>query len=77
MAGRTLFDAGFSGLYQEHHAWLVRWIARRTVSSDSAQDLAHDTFMRLLDRPSVPGSILKPSSLSDLTKQYRHEIIGA
>jgi RNA polymerase sigma factor (sigma-70 family) len=53
-------DRVFSNLYEEHHEWLVLWISRRTRSSDSAWDLAHDTFMRLLDRPSIPASLLNP-----------------
>ena len=50
----------FKQLYQEHHEWLVRWIASRTSAGDSAQDLAHDTFLRLLDRPTLPQGIRSP-----------------
>jgi len=50
----------FKQIYQEHHEWLVRWIASRTSSGDSAQDLAHDTFIRLLDRPVLPVIIKSP-----------------
>ena len=53
-------DRVFSSLYEEHHEWLVLWISRRTRSSNNAWDLAHDTFMRLLDRPSIPTSLLNP-----------------
>ncbi|WP_133490670.1 MULTISPECIES: sigma-70 family RNA polymerase sigma factor [Alcanivorax] len=57
MDGDTSEQAGFSKLYQEHHAWLVRWLLKRTRGADNAQDLAHDTFMRLLDRPMLPNGI--------------------
>lgn len=49
-----------SKLYQEHHAWLVRWLARRTQGMDNAQDLAQDTFMRILARPRVLDSLSNP-----------------
>ncbi|WP_444930624.1 sigma-70 family RNA polymerase sigma factor [Microbulbifer sp. SSSA002] len=60
MAPETPSTPGFNELYQEHHEWLVRWIARRTPGVDNAQDLAQDTFMRLLDRPSLPAGIRSP-----------------
>lgn len=60
MAGGRSQESGFFTLYQEHHAWLVRWIARRTYSSDCAQDLAQDTFMKILDRSLAPESLLRP-----------------
>lgn len=49
-------------LYQEHHQWLVRWIARRSPNWDNAQDLAQDTFIRLLNRPHVIDTIQSPRS---------------
>jgi len=58
----TANSAGFNTLYQEHHEWLVRWIARRTYSTDtdSAQDLAQDTFIRLLNKTSLYSEIRSP-----------------
>lgn len=53
-------QAGFNQLYQEHHEWLVRWIARRTSGWDNAQDLAQDTFLRLLNRPVMPEQLSSP-----------------
>lgn len=53
-------QAGFNQLYQEHHEWLVRWIARRTSAGDHAQDLAQDTFLRLLNRPVMPQQLSSP-----------------
>lgn len=40
---------GFTKLYQEHHAWLVRWLSHKTWERDAAQDLAQDTFIKLLN----------------------------
>lgn len=60
MATGNSSTIGINQLYQEHHEWLVRWIARRTQGVENAQDLAHDTFMRLLDRPTLPDGIRSP-----------------
>lgn len=38
-------------LYHDHHRWLVRWLRRRLGCSETAADLAHDAFVRLLRRP--------------------------
>lgn len=35
-------------LYTGHHRWLVGWLRQRLNCSDSAADLAHDTFTRIL-----------------------------
>lgn len=47
-------------LYQEHHLWLIRWISRRTSRWDTAQDIAQDTFIRLLNRPQMINGIQSP-----------------
>ncbi|GAA5237095.1 sigma-70 family RNA polymerase sigma factor [Verticiella sediminum] len=38
------------GMYREHHGWLHEWLRRRLGNRDRAADLAHDTFVRILDR---------------------------
>lgn len=35
-------------LYLDHHGWLHGWLRRRLDCTDTAADLAHDTFLRLL-----------------------------
>ncbi|MFT4174435.1 MAG: sigma-70 family RNA polymerase sigma factor [Rhodocyclaceae bacterium] len=42
-------DAGT--LYCDHHGWLKTWLRRRLGSVFDAEDLAQDTFMRLLRAP--------------------------
>lgn len=37
-----------TGLYREHHQWLTGWLRRRVRCRDQAQDLAQDTFVRVL-----------------------------
>lgn len=60
MTSQTANSVGFNTLYQEHHEWLVRWIARRTYNRDNAQDIAQDTFIRLLNKPAVYHEIRSP-----------------
>jgi len=44
-------SSGCEQLYHDHHSWLVRWLRRRLGCSETAADLAHDAFVRLLHRP--------------------------
>ena len=38
-------------LYCEHHGWLHGWLNRKLGNASDAADLAHDTFIRLLSKP--------------------------
>lgn len=44
-------------LYSEHHSWLFGWLRRRLGCPDNAADVAHDTFLRVLNsrRPAFSG----------------------
>ena len=35
-------------LYAEHHGWLVGWLRKRLGNTDSAADLAQDTFVKVM-----------------------------
>ncbi len=35
-------------VYREHHGWLLNWLRGKLGCPDTAADLSHDTFMRLL-----------------------------
>lgn len=37
-------------LYAAHHGWLHAWLRKKLGCTDRAADLAHDTFVRLLNR---------------------------
>jgi len=37
-------------LYHEHHRWLQGWLRHKLGNAFDAADVAHDTFMRLLNR---------------------------
>lgn len=40
-----------AALYIDHHAWLQAWLSRRLGNAADAADLAHDAFIRLIDKP--------------------------
>ena len=46
-------------LYTDHHHWLHAWLRRKLGCSHRAADLAHDTFLRLLNREE-PIAIQEP-----------------
>jgi len=43
-------DCAYAQLYRDHHGWLLGWLRRRLGCAHSAEDLAQDTFVRLLRR---------------------------
>jgi RNA polymerase sigma-19 factor, ECF subfamily len=47
-------------LYHTHHAWLVSWLKRRLGCIHHANDLAHDTFLRLISKSFSPPHLDEP-----------------
>lgn len=47
-------------LYSDHHGWLHGWLRRKLGCTEQAADLAHDTFLRLLNRPRDLAAIERP-----------------
>lgn len=41
-------DNELSGLYRDHHNWLYHWLRQRLNCELQAEDLAQDTFIRIL-----------------------------
>lgn len=41
----------FAELYEQNHSWLKGWLRKRLGNPDTAADLAHDTFERVLTKP--------------------------
>ena len=39
-----------SGLYHAHHGWLYAWLRKKLNCSHNAADIAHDTFVRVMER---------------------------
>ncbi|GAA5231898.1 sigma-70 family RNA polymerase sigma factor [Verticiella sediminum] len=46
-------------LYVQHHDWLRTWLRRNLPSSHDAEDVAHDTFVRVL-RARVDAQLREP-----------------
>jgi RNA polymerase sigma factor (sigma-70 family) len=49
---------GMRALYRDHHGWLQSWLHRKLGNAFDAADLAHDTFLRILnahDRRGTPN----------------------
>src|SRR5690606_12080257 len=44
----TLRSPAAGVLYQDHHRWLVSWLGGKLSTPSDAADLAHDTFVRIL-----------------------------
>ncbi|CAG9171213.1 sigma-70 family RNA polymerase sigma factor [Cupriavidus respiraculi] len=55
-----LLPSTIESLYCDHHSWLKGWLHRRLGSADQAGDLAHDTFVRLLNSDRVPIVLDEP-----------------
>jgi len=47
-------------LYCDHHGWLHGWLRRRLGNAFDAADLAHDTFLRVLNNREGPESVIEP-----------------
>ena len=44
-------SSNIESLYTHHHGWLQGWLRRRLGDSCDAADLAHDAFVRLIQKP--------------------------
>lgn len=47
-------------LYHDHHHWLVNWLHRRLHCVYEAQDLAQDTFVRIMGKPQLLTQLQQP-----------------
>lgn len=55
-ASDSASSPSIAALYTDHHAWLQGWLIRRLGNAADAADLAHDAFLRLMDKPCRFGS---------------------
>ncbi|HSI29280.1 MAG: sigma-70 family RNA polymerase sigma factor [Methylophilus sp.] len=68
-------------LYQMHHAWLVSWLKRRLGCIHHANDLAHDTFLRLITKSlsiaplDEPRAFLSTIAHGLMVDQFRRKAI--
>jgi len=47
-------------LYHSHHGWLVNWLKRRLGCIHNANDLAQDTFLRVIDKSTTLAEVNEP-----------------
>lgn len=68
-------------LYHTHHAWLVSWLKRRLGCIHNANDLAHDTFLRLITKSlsvshlDEPRAFLTTIAHGLLVDQFRRKAV--
>ena len=65
-------------LYADHHGWLQGWLRKKLGSTACAADVAHDTFVRLLDREEAvaarePRAFLATVAQRVLFNHYRRQ----
>ncbi len=53
MLSEYTFQQEIQTLYLDHHGWLNGWLRKKLGCSQTAADLAHDVFVRLLARRTV------------------------
>lgn len=67
-------------LYSNHHRWLHNWLRSRLGCSETAADLAQDTFIRILQKdylaqPQSPRAYLSSIARNLLVDLYRRRSI--
>lgn len=65
-------------LYSDHHGWLLGWMRRRLGGGPHADDLAQDTFVRILSKPEAiivrePRAFLTTIAQRVLANHYRRQ----
>ncbi|MDO8064611.1 MULTISPECIES: sigma-70 family RNA polymerase sigma factor [unclassified Janthinobacterium] len=69
-------------LYHDHHRWLQGWLRHKLGNAFDAADVAHDTFMRLLNRDEAiaarePRAFLTTVAKGVLGNLYRRRDLEA
>ena len=67
-------------LYKDHHQWLYRWLLKKLPNRQYAEDIAQDTFVRLLTKkktitPQEPRALLLTIAKGMVSNFYRHQKI--
>jgi RNA polymerase sigma factor (sigma-70 family) len=55
-------------LYRGHHSWLHAWLRRRLGNAFDAADLAHDTYLRILQSGRLPQPQQSRAFLTQVAK---------
>lgn len=59
----SVFKQELHTLYSNHHGWLQTWLRRKLGDASDAADLAHDTFVRLIDSTRTSSLADEPRAL--------------
>lgn len=67
-------------LYSNHHRWLLGWLRHKIKGGDQAADLAHDTFVSIMDTNQVstirePRAFLATIARRLVANHYRRQLI--
>ena len=65
--GEPAFQAAISNLYCEHHGWLFGWLRRKLGCARNAEDLAQDTFTRILNARESVATLREPRAFLSTT----------
>ncbi|MCJ1882726.1 sigma-70 family RNA polymerase sigma factor [Pseudomonas nitroreducens] len=60
MDSERAFERDVERLYLAHHGWLKGWLRRRLGEHADAEDLAHDTFVRVMRSRSAIADLRQP-----------------
>lgn len=60
MGPQSSFDLDVENLYVQHHSWLRRWLIKRLGEAADADDLAQDTFVRIIRAQRPINEIKQP-----------------
>ncbi|SNX45885.1 RNA polymerase sigma-70 factor, ECF subfamily [Acinetobacter puyangensis] len=60
-------DLPLALLYQEHYEWLYLWLRKKTGNSHHAEDIAQDTFARILQSHQILFDIHEPRAFLTTT----------
>ena len=65
--GEPALQAAISNLYCEHHGWLFGWLRRKLGCARNAEDLAQDTFPRILNARESVATLREPRAFLSTT----------
>ena len=75
--GEPPFQSVIHGLYSDHHGWLFTWLRKKLGCAHNAADLAHDTFVRVLESDAAgvqqPRAYLHQTARNIAVDGYRRE----
>jgi RNA polymerase sigma-70 factor (ECF subfamily) len=60
MSSERTFERDVERLYLDHHGWLKNWLRRRLGEAADADDLAQDTFVRVLRSRAAVHELRQP-----------------